>query len=480
MNQQPESFEPVPAPAPLEPEWLRQPPTPEAFLDAAKKGLGRAVLWLKRFDPKPFLPSVIEVSTKWLGWDYQCNGSIAGYLLELADLSGDPDTCALATFHAAVGDHDRATAWHLDDLLYTWHQRGHRGARAAIDAFFASQLRQGGSVGGNTIIMIDGYEGLKQAARGAGDHLKLDEWFWPEGWIVTCREDAGVEDAEERLRADAAGDPALSAYIAMVDADAERHRNNAKASDSRRKCTLAEVMAMVDDPMVKRADRFHAAYDWAAHAPEAEWIEGARLLLESENPEVPVTLRRAFIGRHGTHKFRPFPLGTEALAARVDDPMPERQRIVRWILACHEGEIARRTALQLLEKGDSRDEVLRMLRSTLLESDMPLVMRVLSAAQSARTESVHEHARDVLLLSEATDAAWLRPAILWAYEHTPCVMCREWAVREMLCIGDLPPEIAREAAYDASLDTREMAIKGLNAEAQESGGMLDVRRRRGR
>lgn len=452
-----------------EPAWMTVAPSPEEFLDAAKQGLGRAVHWLKRFDPAPYLPSVIEVNTRWLGWDLQCNGSFAEYTLELADLSGQPATCAEATFRAGAEEHDLETAWHLDDLIVAWHGRGHQEALAALHGFFESNLRQGRAVGGHSIVAIKGYEGLCHVARRTAAMLVPDGQFAPHLFVDTCREDGGVADAEDRLRADAASDPAIAAFVRMMDDDLERNRSRSANENPRACVTLDELLGVARDRSIPRGQRTLDVSRWGREAFDAEYAAGARELLDSDDPEVPVVLRRAFMVRPDASTFRPFPLGAEALAERVDDPMPEKRSIVRMILARNHGEVARRTAVRLLERGDCRDEVLRMFGENLFVTDVPLIEKAVFAIPHTDELYVHDTGLDVLAITdEFTDSA-MSELLRWVYERTPCRMCREGAVRNLLDVGPLPGEIAFEAVYDASSDTRYMALHGCHPPSDDGG-----------
>jgi hypothetical protein len=460
VNQQPESYDPAPAPVQAEPEWLRQPPTPGAFLDAVSKGLGRAVLWLKKFDPEPYVPGVRTAFTSWLGYDYLLDPDNTDYLMQLAELTRCPEQIEHATLDSLQPGLDGAPAMHGVRLASHWAKRGHACAKEAIYRLFEVEAKTGRFVGGRSIIVLDGFDGLLYVARKSGGDADPCGWETPETWLWTCVERAGVADAEARLREMANLDARLASFLQALDAKRASARELEVKKSEKRIPTLDEMATFANDPVSRRRNVRGLASDWAHRCPEVEWMQGARMLFSSPGEGMLYALRCAFTSERGDAPFRRFPLGAAQLAAHVDNPDAGLRTACRMILACHPGRVARQTALRLLAAGDTADDVIKMLTWTLEAGDVPLILKAVERTELLNRVALHSVGMDIKHLVWSDSAPFVMPLLRWLYEHTPCGFCRQHAVEEMLRLGPLPRDIALEAACDASLDTRHLVLKG--------------------
>ncbi|MFM9956811.1 MAG: hypothetical protein ACKVZJ_01935 [Phycisphaerales bacterium] len=452
-----------------EPAWLLSPPSPETFLWAGRRGLGRAVWWLKRFDPTLYVPAIAELSTTWMGYDYQVDDNHAAYLIELAELSGRADEIAAATFDAALRNASRVDACHVDDLMDEWVRRGRAGAREAVERGFEAEITKGRTIGGNAIIALEGVAGLVRIARRVGASLSSHEGYDPFGWINNANVTDDVEDAEERLRKLADTDEQIAAFLRTVDAErvASTQHNAEYAAERARRVSLEDIVAAVQDPALTLYQRGRLAWRWWDWASDGEWSDGAKLFVESEDSALVWALQRAFkAGSHGT-KFRPFPLPISGLVARSMHADERIRKASRYVLAVQSGQEVVAAGRALLDDGDFKDDVIRMLSDAFQPEDVGRVLRAVGGIPLEDAEELHSVGLDVKSVCESTKRLVVQPLLRWLYEHTPCAFCRSNAVEEMLALGTMPPDVAFEAAFDSSVRTRRL-IAGEPPDADET------------
>src|SRR2546421_12056246 len=63
---------------------------PEVFLGWLRKGLGRAVLYVRRPEPAPYNDAILHACLHHLAYDKQCERTREQYLFDLIQATGEP------------------------------------------------------------------------------------------------------------------------------------------------------------------------------------------------------------------------------------------------------------------------------------------------------------------------------------------------------------------------------------------------------
>jgi hypothetical protein len=107
-------------------------PSEAEFRRVVRRGLGRAVLYLRQHDPAPYRAAIRDLALHWQGYDRQIEGSRAAYLTELIDCSDAPHVIHDEVIAAITSAEDDDDGLHLLELGVLLARRGDDRARHAM------------------------------------------------------------------------------------------------------------------------------------------------------------------------------------------------------------------------------------------------------------------------------------------------------------------------------------------------------------
>jgi hypothetical protein len=133
----------------------------EEFAGWLRKGLGRAAVFLKSHDSRPYREALFYACTHNLVYDRQCEESRAPYLWDLIELSGDSHFYRDRILSALTGDDEEFDLCQLFELATNFAAKGDAEMkRAMYSAFEAHGFVKAGLVCAEQLVSLDGSNGL--------------------------------------------------------------------------------------------------------------------------------------------------------------------------------------------------------------------------------------------------------------------------------------------------------------------------------
>jgi hypothetical protein len=158
----------------------------QKFKSAIKRGTGETHLLMKDNPNVDFSNDIIKASLTNLSYDNQSEGSRASYIFELYELSGQKDKIRDAILKGLSTE--QKDTWALEqlfDLAALFAKLGDIEARKAIYKRFYKNIIPGSEwVGQESIIGLDGLEGLMRVAEIKGRIIQKDPQEWEDSWFV--------------------------------------------------------------------------------------------------------------------------------------------------------------------------------------------------------------------------------------------------------------------------------------------------------
>lgn len=158
----------------------------QRFKNAIKRGTGETHLLIKENPKTDFSNEIIKAALKNLSYDNQSEGSRATYLFELIELSNQKEKIRKAILNALATE--RTDTWalvQLFDLAALFARQGDKEAKKAIyKRFYKKIIKYSKWAGQDTIIELDGLEGLKYIATVKGKAIQKDPKEWDDSFMV--------------------------------------------------------------------------------------------------------------------------------------------------------------------------------------------------------------------------------------------------------------------------------------------------------
>ncbi|MCI3134305.1 hypothetical protein [Phenylobacterium aquaticum] len=402
----------------------------EEFAAALAKGSGRAMkLLLQAPERKGLHDQIIRACVSNLAFDRQCESERSAYLarlitasdspaalfskLETALISADEDTDVPQLFTVLV---------RLVRILPQLEGDALRGAFAGLSDEDQLDCMEG-------LILLDGAAALLDCAELLASRLKS------EGWRVQGMLDALFErdgaNSEQTLRELRANHLQLDELMSSIE-------------------DVGQPEPSVDDEAYDlaaiRSDIFGGRRPpgaWRRKLSQADWSSLTAEMLERIDENDAAQLLRHFTGR-------PFPDDPTRLFKWLDSPIPRVSGITAGILGRVPHPRVRQEALQRLAMGD---QGVRLLLANYQPGDFAKIEPLLHKPPSE--ERAHDLGLSVLALLDKNDVSTdeCRTTLLNLYEHTPCSLCRNSAVRTLVRRGAAPAWMADECRFDADPET---------------------------
>ncbi|OEO27954.1 hypothetical protein VW23_007050 [Devosia insulae DS-56] len=415
-----------------------QPLSRDEFVDALRKGMGRAVQHIRAHGDAGVEDLLLEAATRSLGYDPQCEGSRGDWLMTMLSLCTDP-----APYHQAVLSTFPASREHYDiaqmaDMLLQLAQAGSEEARRALYDKFDRQEFSSEWLLSHEIIALDGLDGLLHVARVLGRRLATDPDFWLSGdFLYAVREERGANAVDDALQQASTTDADIRRFCeALAVSGSEPSAEGPYALDA----FLNDLNEGNRNPRLL-ASRFARQGGDIEHRALFERIE------REVQPHLIARMLRVF-------------------AIRIDPP-GGIERVLRF--ARHEDSAVRQAAIQVLRRfSDDRIaelsgqllaagslEGIELLGENARPGDFGRVHQLLPSA------AVDQHAHDLALSIVSTGRPSPSPeaadCLIWVYEHNPCSFCRQSAVDDLLQLGRLPEVLTAECLDDSMSEVREAA-----------------------
>lgn len=381
---------------------FRLPLGPDQFAYAARVGLGRAYIHLHKYGSEGVLEQLLEVCRRNPAYDPQCEYDRADWVLRLVRLA----RVELQAVHAACESLRTSTdPW---DLRHAGGLAAALGAREALYEALARQVVEDWVLG-CMIVRLDGLEGARRVLTIARDPL----------------------------------DPTLALELEEVGALVGRPVSNfsANACFNRHDGEPASWAELTFEQA--RAKR--CLIPWGAEAPR-EALQGClEELIRTSDPGRAAELLSVF-------SRRALPEYDERLLVWIDGSDPVLRRRAAFALSNTPHPLIREAVVERLSVQGLSSTLLLALRSCVEEGDASLFSSLLPLDG----EPEHDLVTGVVEMYARNAVPDAVEPLLWAYERSPCSICRSQAVQTLTRLEALPDWLFEEAEFDSSEQVREI------------------------
>jgi hypothetical protein len=364
--------------------------------------------------------------------------------MEVVDLAGLESKARDVVVDRLIHIGPKERYWDLDQrcwLATAFAKRGHPPARAALYQAFGKAKESQDLVGAEQIIHVDGADGLIFLAQRITERYLEDDWTHdePMTWFDELH---GKGKAEQILDLAAQNDERIAAYLASVRA----FRSDATELFKSPRKPLAEILEQIQ---VDTNTRFRFLYRrWGKKASEEELaIIFERILCETD--EVRLCHLLAIFMHRPMARFDP------RLLAFVEHPSEDVQWWAIQALANYSNDEVRSLAIQRARAGRTGMREIELFRLNYLPGDWEAIISPNSELPNDNID-LHAFLQSLFDVLEKRDLLESAHPLMLMYEYSPCSMCRERALEELLRLRAAPDWVLVECRQDCSGDIRKL------------------------
>jgi hypothetical protein len=455
--------------------------TPEEFQDALKKGLGRAVAHVRCSDPLELREPLLNASLTCLAYDAQCEESRAPWLMEMFQITGEPDFYRQPIFKRLweLADEEPRTGrnfWQLYHLTAEFALRGDRAARGLIYEVFDKTIHDETMEGCNVLLRLDGIEGLLYVLAKIGQRIQDGFGFQIARYdIESTEKEFGKEMVQAAIERETERNPLVQAYFERANSD-----------DPYFDCPFcAEITMLPDLPLREWVDHimddgfsdfkdygedclpYHCLYERrtalssaSRKADESEINYVIEKLIETDNPMRQFCLLGAFI-RHSMPRVEKKILGF------LDSDNDSLRWSTAIALSKTQHEMIRDKAMELLQSDSSRlnwDDGFDLLENNFLPGDQAVLEKAIQTREFQDIHRLHSAGLSLTTLIDRHPEESFHNLCCWFYERNPCSLCREDFVKHLVQHRTIPDEILAECRDDCNEETRQL-VQETSAES---------------
>ena len=431
------------------------PVTNEEFEAAVRRGLGRAVLWLRRGEVVPDQDFLRYACTHNLAYYLQSTEDRARYMFDIVQATTEPEFYLQFVMQSLDGISDNEEDWWEEDersigqmfgLLGLWAKSGDVSVRSSLYLFFEKHSAGADYSRAEVLVDFDGFDGYLAVIHQWILHPRKQDDHWTEAWLLEqVEKQFGLEAVQSFLEQAAVNEPAVGVYLAEVrEKQAAWHKR--QGSKSRRdRPDYAKLHRLIFSPEKRENHMVWGRWGATLAEDDAERL-ASELLAETDAERLE---RYLFL-----FQVRPFPLDHTPLLALAQNESRKIAAAARAALARIEDASIHDLALELMETDDQPWELIELLVQNFHEGDEKTIERVLEEPWGAKkTEWIGLKLRQIV--AENLTVA-LAPALLLFYERGYCTMCRHGTIELLDELGRLPSSVIEECQHDAYNDTREL------------------------
>jgi hypothetical protein len=415
-----------------------------SFQELIKAGLGRGILYARDRDVRAFRDVILDACLHCYSVDPQCEGTRAGYMLELVTLLPDRQFYCDEVLNslAQSGDNwDAVQRFHF--ATYMAFDGDERAKRVAYESFDPGP-RKGEAIAID-FLRMDSVNGLVFAAAKIGALLMSNPDEVDEGWLWSqAVEICGEDKASAALSEAGSSDPRVEVYQRFAAASAQRGNSNSK-----------EVTGLSYDDLRPRMTgmRGFRLSHWGKQASADDLERAARGLATTASSEDQIQHLRIFSRRQ-------FPLDPALLLSLSSSDNADLAH-------------AAAAALSNIQHASVRAEAFRLARNRLAGREWAITMLDQNWQPNDHETALHwfdqELDRDTRhRMQIGVEAFWehhpdpvSEPRMLYSlYEKGTCSFCRESVVTRLIELDSLSDSLRAECAYDANDEIRKLVGAG--------------------
>lgn len=430
------------------------PVTPEEFEAAVRRGLGRAVLWLKRGEVIPDCDFLLSACTHNMAYYLQSAEDRALYMFDIIQATGEPEDYARAVERSLNEISDNEDDWWEEDersigqmfgLLGLWAKNTDDSVRSSLYSFFDKHSAGSDYSRPEVLVDIDGLKGYLAVVRQWILHPRKQDDHWTEAWLLEQVEERfGLEPVQSFLAEAAEAEQAIGVYLAEVREKQTAWHKRQNSPSRRDRPDYTELRRHIFSPGERKNHMVWGRWGATLNEDDAERL-ATELLAETDAQRLELYLL--------LFRVRPFPLDHTPLLALARSGDQQVVTAARSALARIEDASVHDLALELMETDERPWELIELLDRNFREGDEKAIERILEEAWGAKKlERIGLKLRKVV---EENITVALAPALLLFYERGYCSMCRHGTIELIDELGQLPPYIVEEGRYDADDSIRE-------------------------
>lgn len=407
-------------------------------------GLGRAVLYLRDHDARPYREIILDACLHNKAYDPQVEGMRAEYVLELircTDEAASYENAVIQSLEDDPGDWDDEQRFRVARLLA---QNGNLRAREAMHSAFRAKRISSSDIA-TEFIELDGIDGLLFVIGQIGEQLANNPDQWEDDYLLSSAGDIcgkGKEDVDAALKNAAETDKNVEAYLTAVEQN-QGLRALIQRPDPTA-LTYDELRSLIEDNKAGSV-----GWQWAQKATDSELKLAAYDLVQ----ETDLTKLKSYL-----HLFakRKFPLELDYLFRLVQLPDGPVPRHALRVLANLEHERIRSLAFNLVEtRSTLRDYAIDLLVKNFTDGDHAIVEAWCDAEDDIGAVNAFDRSlRD--FFAAHPDSEYEVRLLRKFYEREPCAHCRSFVVERLLQLDGLSGTLKHECEHDSYSFTREL------------------------
>ncbi len=443
------------------------------FSDDLHAGHGLAFLYVKQHGLSQVYDEVLHACLEHTAYDKQCEGYRSDWLHQLIKLAPEYEHLCdvlLDEYQRQDSEHD------LSQLSGIVLQMALNGNQTAAQILRQQVLQQDFKAdwtdfGCEELVRLDGLPAIIQLLKRYASLLTStgELEFLPEDLFTddeNLREQAYLQ-LVELAHTDAELAQLLKRLRPATDADTNTDVNKAEtpAASAASQPTTASPLTKILDDAKQGIGEYPGHYTgFGKRASQAELMQVLAQLERSECEQEALRLLWVF-------RRQPPPELSEKIWQLARAENNQLQEAALCALSHQQNPAVRQLALELLQQtifAEVFDSVLALLLHNLQQDDQALVsaqLQRLDAEIAADIDIRHHLASSINKIAENNPEIKLGDILNWAYQHTPCTICRHYLVVELLERQIYTKAMAEQDLYDADEDTRQLAAEFLGVAA---------------
>lgn len=443
------------------------------FSSALQKGQGRVILHARQYGLADFENVIIEACLHDQSYDLQCEPDRTDWILEVVATSGIESQIIQKLIPQLDAPLESISGTsHRCRIARRLAQRGYEETRRSVYSYFRKEGSDFWDIGGiEDIILLDKTDGLRYVAEQLGSFIQSDPNFKAADWPVRIFDEDQKNEGEGRriLETAALFSPAIAVYLRHIDDNKKAEANsdmpitaststvNMNPSEAARKArteklktsSTADVIQLIEcEDQSTNRPWFKG---WGRQASKESLIVVFEAMLQEQEVSRLCTYLRIFIGG----------ILTEFDARMLqysDHSDPAVRRLANLAISNYSHPDVRRLALEQLKNSHWQDDQLELLKRNYQLGDAKIVEALLHAPEDR--DKLHGLVLNLVRLFDVNHVVESANCLYFVYEESPCSLCREGAVKNLMEIGTIPDWLREECRYDSSEEIRKLVEEG--------------------
>lgn len=416
------------------------------FKSSLKRGTGEAYLILKKNPTIDFSSDLIKGALKDYAYDGQSEGSRALYISELISLSKQQEKIRKSILRGlATEQNDTWSLVQLFDLATIFAKQGDHEAKQAIyKRFYHNTIRGSGWCGYNSILSLDGFEGLKYIASTIGKSLEKNPDDWQDNMIIHHFQDENPEmNVKKELEKASKENKYIKIYLDNIE-QTEINRKNYQHPifnlDSLRERVANSKFIFIPPAFTKLLTKAEIK------------IVANELLTEKDKQRIG-----KYLSIFSKIKF---PYEYQILMKFAKSRVSNKDRIVEWAiesLKYFSGNDIRQFALKKLKSTKSPSTYTSLLINNYRKGDFKLLKSIADKCKTAN--SIHNIALSYIDIYEKNKTRECKKPLESIYHKMTCGIHRKDIVKILIENKVLSDKIRQEIKHDSNEEVRKLITK---------------------